>query len=151
MSNLNMTPKLCTLGSLMFLRCFQNKPKTTYWLQHAEFQLPEPSIGFHVTIWSITVHSNWDGQLLLGSRGTHSSIHYSHLINSPTDQWDGFWNGPRNTVIHWYWPLVCRFPSSDTSRLPFPTCFFQALSETAPWLRPVVSGRGLMVCAPYSM
>lgn len=40
MSNLNMTPQVCTSGSLMFLRCFQNKILTSTcrvpvtWAQH---------------------------------------------------------------------------------------------------------------------
>ena len=51
-------------------RCYYSAFKRTHWLT-LELQLPETSIGFHLTIWSITVHNNWDGQLLLQSRGLH--------------------------------------------------------------------------------
>lgn len=141
-------PKLCSLVSCTKWRCFQNQLKTTRWLYQAvtatwterRVLLDHPR--------SITVRNNWDGQLLLGSRGlcSHWAISSIYLqIN----------------VTLLKWPLKNRQPPTLTTCLLVPLSrhvvatlsylgFFSPQTRLLRWdpgLDQWCQREGLMVCA----
>lgn len=122
--------------------CYYSASKTEHWLR-LELQLPETSIGFHLTIWSITFHNNWDGQLVLGSGGLHYYWAFSSIYLQV--------NGRVTKMALEALSSSCLLdPSLDTSWLPSPTSVFFFSHHL--WPGPVLSGRGLMLrvlCTVY--